>query len=311
MFETDLHAWLQVFDVTWMVRLMRAVTFLGYDWIYPVIVLSACFAGRLRPGLTVTLSLMLAAVAIHGGKAYFELPRPSDVDARLLDGGELHTPIYPGGSAHDAWSLPAPGAVAALRATPDPDYGFPSGHVGATVAAWLGLCLAYGWRRRTWALALAWGLVMAISRMYLGRHFLADVVGGLVIGIWAAGAAALAMSQRRSRLIRGIAILSMIACVAVFHDDLIDIGKLAGLVVAIAWFEWRGYPAERGGWAFALARVAIGAACYVVLRWAAHYVPLPGVLIAGMTTAVMFIGAVALGLLLRCFTASPIHHRVS
>jgi len=304
MFETDLHAWLQSFNAPWVLALMRAITFMGYDWIYPLIVIGACFGGRLRPALTVTLSLLLASVAIHGGKDYFELPRPSDVDARLMDGGRLHQTLFPGGSARDAWSLPEPGAVAALRATKGPDYGFPSGHVGATVAGWLCLCLAFGWRRRTWAVALAWGVAMAISRMYLGRHFLADVLGGLAIGLWAAAAATVVM--RPGRLpVRAIAFASIVACLVLFRTDLVDIAKVAGLAVAIAWFEWRGYPVERSGWASTIGRLTVGVAGFECLRWGATFVALPKFIVAALVTAAMFPCVVNLAARLRLYESPP------
>jgi hypothetical protein len=65
---------------------------------------------------------------------------------------------------------------------PGDDFGFPSGHV-ATTAAW---ALGLAWsRRKPWQLggAVIWIALMALSRMYLGRHFPADVLGGLVVGV--------------------------------------------------------------------------------------------------------------------------------
>jgi hypothetical protein len=76
---------------------------------------------------------------------------------------------------------------------PADDFGFPSGHV-ATTAAW---AVGLAWsRRKSWQLgaAASWVALMALSRMYLGRHFPADVLGGLVVGVAALALARLELS---------------------------------------------------------------------------------------------------------------------
>ena len=60
--------------------------------------------------------------------------------------------------------------------------GFPSGHVQGTVTVWGYLALAFARRWLTW-LAAALIVLMCISRLYLGLHFPADVLGGLVLGL--------------------------------------------------------------------------------------------------------------------------------
>ena len=71
------------------------------------------------------------------------------------------------------------------------DYGsFPSGHTAnaATMAVVLGLVFGRTW---LWAAGLAYTALMAISRTYLGAHWLSDTIGGVLIGaavaviIWA------------------------------------------------------------------------------------------------------------------------------
>ena len=72
-------------------------------------------------------------------------------------------------------------------------FSFPSGHsMGTMVAVTM---LAYAafrwvseprWRRVTVAFAATWTLTMGFSRMYLGVHYLSDVIGGFAAGgAWA------------------------------------------------------------------------------------------------------------------------------
>jgi membrane-associated phospholipid phosphatase len=86
-------------------------------------------------------------------------------------------------------------------------WSFPSGHAMATfiacgVGAYLLLRGGRSWRTTVLVVsaALAWSLVMAFSRLYLGVHYASDVVAGLIGGAaWVAVCvSALEMMHRRS-----------------------------------------------------------------------------------------------------------------
>ena len=88
MFQTHWHLWLQqTFDGGWMLALMQFISLLGYEMAYTALILLCAFGARMRAGLCVMLAVLLMACATHAIKQGAALPRPSDVDARVLDKG--------------------------------------------------------------------------------------------------------------------------------------------------------------------------------------------------------------------------------
>ena len=79
---------------------------------------------------------------------------------------------------------------------------FPSGHVAnaATVAVALAFLVGRAW---AWYAGLAWVILMALSRTYLGVHWVTDTIGGAVLGaavaltLWAPFAARLGTESWR------------------------------------------------------------------------------------------------------------------
>lgn len=63
------------------------------------------------------------------------------------------------------------------------DFGsFPSGHVAnaATIAVAVGIIVPRAW---VWLLGIVYTVLMALSRTYLGAHWLSDTVGGALLGV--------------------------------------------------------------------------------------------------------------------------------
>ena len=192
MFQVEPNLWLQAFDAPWLLWAMALVSTLGITEAYMAAVLVLAFGVKLRPTLGVLLGLVIAGVMTGMFKLGFALPRPSEVDARVMDKGEAGHALVPDGGADVFWGLPTDDAIDAVRAAGEMDYGFISGHSSAAMAFMVGIALCFGFRKRwAWGLVIAWALLMGISRMYLGRHFLGDVLGG-----WLAGAGAAWLAWR-------------------------------------------------------------------------------------------------------------------
>ncbi len=268
MFETEPILWLQAHGSPLVTGLLFGVSLLGYTQAYVVLLLALAFGVRLRPSLAVLVATILAATIVQGAKAGCAMPRPEDVDARVLRNARgAPVALVARGSAPDFWSLPLPDGLAAVRAQVGHDYGFPSGHVAAAAAFLLALARFFR-SHRALAFAAFWVPVMALSRIYLGRHFPGDVLGGLAVGIAAVALSVplvrtLEWGAFESRGWKGRLVLAAIALLplglAPFVPLLAPIfaGSLAGVLSCYAFLAFgRPWP-EGGNERQRLARVAL------------------------------------------------------
>jgi membrane-associated phospholipid phosphatase len=149
--ETDLNfAWQQSGPVLAMV--MHAVSFLGSEDFFLLLVpfifwcVDSGFGARL-------LFLVVTSDFVNGLlKWTFHLPRPYWVDPR----------------------------VKALES--EISYGLPSGHTQSATAGWGYLAVRIN-RWWMWLLSAVVISGVALARVYLGMHFVGDVVGGLIAGL--------------------------------------------------------------------------------------------------------------------------------
>lgn len=136
--------------VVWLEVPARLMDWLGGGWFGVVIVpaclvILLCTASRYWGAAYYAIAALLSVAAVQMLKAVFGRPRPEEILV-LTDTGS-----------------------------------FPSGHVAnaATMAVVLAIILNRGW---VWFAGVAYILLMALSRTYLGAHWLSDTVGGALIG---------------------------------------------------------------------------------------------------------------------------------
>ncbi|NYH54315.1 membrane-associated phospholipid phosphatase [Nocardiopsis arvandica] len=149
--------WLQGLG-DWLAYPLGAVTHLGSHAV--VIVGLTLVFWCLSPGLGVRLFVVVASSSVlnYLFKSVLYGARPSWFDARI--------------KAHVSHG----------------SFGVPSGHAQGAMVAWGYLGLRSGRRAVLWAAAAVIALV-ALSRVYLGAHFISDVLAGLLLGalvLWAA-----------------------------------------------------------------------------------------------------------------------------
>ena len=169
MFDLDPIVWLQSWASPGLTAVMNGISLLGYTRAYVVFSTVLAFAFRQRAAIALLVLIGVNGAFTDIAKAAVATPRPDWTQGRVQS-----LSIY----------------AERLRAR-DPDtptqledtYGFPSGHVSATTVFFVGCAILFKWRRRGWLFASLAILSMAMSRMYLGRHFFGDILGGIGIGL--------------------------------------------------------------------------------------------------------------------------------
>ena len=158
LFDPEFNLYLQSFQNPLLTWFMLIVSALGSKEVLLTAAASVFLSVDSKKGFVLLQMVFWSILLTTLLKELFGLPRPPDVNPLVLrlDG------FYP-----------------AIPQKNNP--GFPSGHVMSTVTFWILLAHFYP-KRVLRVLAILFICLMPVSRMYLGRHFLADVLGGLVIG---------------------------------------------------------------------------------------------------------------------------------
>jgi len=169
--------------------------------------------------------LTLAGLGLYRAlKAVFALPRPGQPP---LDPESLPVVL------RVVWDLTA-------TAT---GFGFPSGHATNATVVYVGLAcvLAFGTRRRRFALAGLLVATVSLTRVALGVHFLVDVVAGILLGIAVLAVGLKGFANRRvgrPTLAFAFAVLTGLFYTAVAREELYAIAVLGSSLGAFA--GWQG-----------------------------------------------------------------------
>lgn len=183
MFESEPILWVQAFASGWLTALMIGVSEAGSSTGYLLLLLAVMFGVSFRSGLVLLQLVLWQGVLTDFLKDFFGLPRPAEIDAAVSSFGEGPAGPVPLRSDADGFlELPDAQAIEYFRGLSDPDFGFPSGHVSIATTFWMGGAALF----RSRPLAVSGAAMIALtaaSRMYLGRHYLGDVLGGLGLGL--------------------------------------------------------------------------------------------------------------------------------
>jgi len=289
MFQTGLHIALQSLASDGLTWLMLQVTALGYHRVIVVLVIAVLFGVSLRKGFLLFQIIFWTAVLSETIKGFFGLPRPFFADSRVacLEPSWDTAGAFQDMGGKDFFSLPERPVIDAFRLK-DISFGFPSGHTSGAFAVWGGLAVVFRRRALAW-LALLMIALIAFSRLYLGVHFLADILGGAVLGgLVLLGAWALWRDDRRREdlfaALRGALASSLPGILYLFllfglplilaAFSLVSMtfaGVYVGMNAAFALATRSGLPGDDGSLPLRLARVLLSGALFWLISLALNH----------------------------------------
>lgn len=187
MFQTELIIYLQSLGSEWLTSFMILITEMGSSAFLAAVIISITFGVNFRKGFLLFQLLIWTGLITEIIKTVIAFPRPDFVDNRVLnlEYGVKNTSPFRGDGPEGVFKLPDKEVLETFRLqetlTHSP-FGFPSGHVALTAALWGGSSEIFN-SKVIKNLAPVMVLLVAFSRMYLGRHFLGDVLGGVIVGL--------------------------------------------------------------------------------------------------------------------------------
>jgi len=285
MFQTEIHIALQSLASDGLTWLMRQITASGYYSSVAALVLIVTLGIHLRKGFLLFQIFAWTGVASELCKAFFGLPRPFFADNRVLclESGWDAAGSFRAQGAASFFSLPPSAVIDAFRLK-GISFGFPSGHVSGSVAMWGGLAVLFRKRWLDW-LAPLLIVLTALTRMYLGVHFLADILGGALLGglmlLLAYRLIGGADGRRRffaaAKIDAGPLLPLVLYALCMFVLPLLLVllsmipasfaGFFIGMNAAFALILRRDPPADGGSLAVRTARVVIGGSIFLLLDW--------------------------------------------
>jgi membrane-associated phospholipid phosphatase len=152
----EIIGFLQSFASPFMDSLMLAITNLGSEQVYIALLIAIFLGVDSRVGRRLGIFLLISFYLNQQLKMLIDTPRPFILDPTI---------------ARNQAAIDSAGGG-----------GFPSGHAQGATTFW-GLAAFYLRRRWLWWLAALMIILVSVSRLYLGVHWLVDVAGGIVIGI--------------------------------------------------------------------------------------------------------------------------------
>ena len=183
MFQTEIVHFVQSFESPILTDIMLFITSLGYTEFFLVFILTVMFGINFKKGFLLLHILIITGIFTEFLKGLFALPRPSDVDSGVLLPGNDYPNSSPFANmgATGFFNLLPDNVVRYYRGLEGTSYGLPSGHTSTAAALWGSIYIIF---QKNWVKIISIALIILIplSRIYLGRHFLADVLAGYIVG---------------------------------------------------------------------------------------------------------------------------------
>lgn len=162
---------------------MEFISFLGLAPVILLLVGLILYGVNFKKGLFIINVIAWTSIIVVFAKETFNYPRPSDTDPNIQS-------IYPSpkekltsNTPQAFWELFSAETLQKTKEDELVQYGFPSGHAALQTALWVSIFYAF---RKRWIFILGSSIIVltSLSRLYLGAHFLADVLAGTLIGLF-------------------------------------------------------------------------------------------------------------------------------
>ncbi len=276
MFQIEPILWLRALASPGMDWLMATVSKLGYSEVYGTIMFCLIFGYHLKKGLAVMVAAFLVGLLTFSLKNGLAFPRPSDIDIRVLPVDyEPPLGLNKNGVGETFWDLPSQEALSLARIQQNWSYGLPSGHVSAATAFLLGIALFFR-SKKVLLFSLGWIPLMCMSRMYLGRHFLADVLGGVLVGVLGVWLAYLLLKKFHDSgnvhpHLQTMLPLAFLVVPLVLWAPFLDLihkenaGRVLSILIFYVFMISTGFPSDAGAFWQRLMRIIIVIILYVLV----------------------------------------------
>lgn len=208
MFLTEINIFLQSFESDFLTAIFKFFSFIGSRNITVVLMIPIVFAVHFRYGTLLIHLVFWNGIITEFFKNLFALPRPFNVDTNIQifeEGIPNTTPFTSKGAGSFFGGLPDQ-VIDYFREQgvwlgKTKSFGLPSGHTSNAAALWGAALLFFRKKPMTLSpeilppaprkkylksvmslIAMIFILCIPLSRLYLGRHFLADVLAGFFVG---------------------------------------------------------------------------------------------------------------------------------
>lgn len=183
MFNIEIIHFLQQFDHPIIHWFMVIVSAMGTTLVVLPFVLAITFGVDFKKGLVLVNVVAWVAIMTFILKDQINYPRPVDIDPSVRT-------VYFENTATDLIHIHpqefletfSPELLEQTRNDQFDRFGFPSGHTSIQVALWITLYFLFR-KKRIIIFGTFFVLSTMMSRLYLAHHFLADVIGGSLMGI--------------------------------------------------------------------------------------------------------------------------------
>lgn len=158
--NSDIVAWFVNHRLPWLTSIFQFFTFLGGEQGYILLIIIIYWTFSKRVAIRVVYALLFSALLNQTLKIFIRNPRPFVID----------------GTYQQNWAVSSTDATELAQ-----EFSTPSGHAQSSSTFWWMLHLDVK-SRVTFILLPVMVLLIGISRVYLGVHFLEDVILGWVLG---------------------------------------------------------------------------------------------------------------------------------